>query len=60
MRENLGWAAIYNVLGIPIAAGVLYPAFHVLLTPWVAAAAMAMSSVCVVANSLRLRGWQPR
>jgi len=60
MRENLGWAAVYNVLGIPIAAGVLYPAFHVLLTPWVAAAAMAMSSVCVVANSLRLRGWQPR
>ncbi len=60
MRENLGWAAVYNVLGIPIAAGVLYPAFHVLLTPWVAAAAMAMSSVCVVANSLRLRGWQPK
>lgn len=60
MRENLGWAAVYNVLGIPIAAGVLYPAFHVLLTPWVAAAAMALSSVCVVANSLRLRGWQPK
>ena len=59
MRQNLGWAVGYNIVGIPIAAGVLYPAFHILLTPWIAAAAMAMSSVCVVANSLRLRGWQP-
>jgi P-type Cu+ transporter len=59
MRQNLGWAVGYNIVGIPIAAGVLYPAFHILLTPWMAAAAMAMSSVCVVANSLRLRGWQP-
>ncbi len=59
MRENLVWAAAYNVLGIPLAAGALYPAFHILLTPWIAAAAMALSSVCVLANSLRLRGWQP-
>jgi Cu+-exporting ATPase len=59
MRQNLGWAAGYNVLGIPLAAGLLYPAFHLLLTPWLAAAAMALSSVCVLGNSLRLRGWQP-
>jgi Cu+-exporting ATPase len=59
MRQNLAWAAGYNVLGIPLAAGVLYPAFHILLTPWLAAAAMALSSVCVLANSLRLRRWQP-
>ena len=59
MRQNLGWAVGYNLVGIPLAAGVLYPAFHVLLTPWIAAAAMAMSSVCVVTNSLRLRRWQP-
>jgi Cu+-exporting ATPase len=59
MRQNLGWAVGYNLLGIPIAAGLLYPAFHVLLTPWLAAAAMALSSVCVLTNSLRLRRWQP-
>jgi len=59
MRQNLAWAVGYNVLGIPLAAGVLYPAFHVLLSPWLAAAAMAFSSVSVLANSLRLRGWQP-
>ena len=41
MRQNLVWAAVYNVLGIPLAAGLLYPAFHILLSPWVAAAAMA-------------------
>jgi P-type Cu+ transporter len=57
MRQNLFWAVGYNVLGIPLAAGVFYPAFHVLLTPWLAAAAMAFSSVCVLSNSLRLRGW---
>jgi Cu+-exporting ATPase len=57
MRQNLLWAAGYNLLGIPLAAGVLYPAFHILLSPWVAAAAMALSSVSVLANSLRLRGW---
>ncbi len=59
MRQNLGWAAGYNVIGIPLAAGLLYPAFHLLLTPWLAAAAMALSSVCVLGNSLRLRSWQP-
>lgn len=59
MRQNLGWAVGYNLLGIPLAAGLLYPAFHILLTPWLAAAAMALSSVCVLTNSLRLRRWQP-
>ncbi len=59
MRENLVWAAAYNIVGIPLAAGLLYPAFHILLSPWVAAAAMALSSVSVLMNSLRLRRWQP-
>jgi Cu+-exporting ATPase len=59
MRGNLIWAVAYNVVGIPIAAGLLYPSFHILLSPWVAAAAMALSSVSVLANSLRLRRWQP-
>jgi Cu+-exporting ATPase len=59
MRQNLAWAVGYNLLGIPLAAGVFYPTFHLLLTPWLAAAAMALSSVCVLGNSLRLRGWQP-
>jgi Cu+-exporting ATPase len=59
MRQNLAWAVAYNLLGIPLAAGLLYPAFHILLTPWLAASAMALSSVCVLANSLRLRNWQP-
>ena len=60
MRQNLIWAAAYNVLGIPLAAGLLYPAFHILLNPWLAAAAMAFSSVSVLTNSLRLRHWQPK
>jgi Cu+-exporting ATPase len=59
MRQNLIWAIAYNLLAIPLAAGALYPSFHILLSPWLAAAAMALSSVSVLANSLRLRGWQP-
>jgi Cu+-exporting ATPase len=60
MRQNLGWAFGYNLLGIPIAAGVLYPAFGILLSPAIASAAMALSSVSVLSNSLRLRGFTPR
>ncbi len=58
VRQNLFWALIYNVVGIPIAAGVLYPAFGILLSPIVASAAMALSSISVVGNSLRLRGFR--
>ncbi len=55
MRENLGFALVYNALGVPIAAGVLYPAFGLLLSPMIAALAMSLSSVSVVSNALRLR-----
>ncbi len=55
MRQNLGFAFLYNALGVPVAAGVLYPAFGLLLSPMLAALAMSLSSVSVVANALRLR-----
>ncbi|HET8656989.1 MAG TPA: heavy metal translocating P-type ATPase [Longimicrobiaceae bacterium] len=58
MKENLFWAFVYNVIGIPIAAGVLYPVAGILLSPILASAAMALSSVSVVSNSLRLRRWR--
>jgi Cu+-exporting ATPase len=60
MRQNLFWAFIYNTIGIPVAAGALYPVLHLLLSPILASAAMAFSSVSVVGNSLRLRAWHPR
>ena len=55
VRQNLAFAFVYNLLGIPIAAGLLYPFFGLLLSPMLAAAAMSLSSVCVIANALRLR-----
>jgi Cu+-exporting ATPase len=55
IRQNLVLAFVYNALGIPIAAGVLYPMFGLLLSPMVAAAAMSLSSVSVIGNALRLR-----
>jgi Cu+-exporting ATPase len=56
IRQNLFFAFVYNSVGVPIAAGILYPAFGLLLSPIVAAAAMSFSSVSVIGNALRLRG----
>jgi hypothetical protein len=55
IRENLGFAFIYNRIGVPVAAGVLYPTFGIVLNPMIASAAMALSSVSVITNALRLR-----
>jgi cation transport ATPase len=59
IRQNLLFAFLYNALGIPVAAGLLYPWLGVLLSPMLAGAAMSLSSVSVIANALRLRGFQP-
>lgn len=60
IKENLFWAFIYNIIGIPVAAGVFYLAFGLKLSPMIGAAAMSMSSVCVVSNALRLRFFKPK
>jgi Cu+-exporting ATPase len=59
IRQNLYFAFLYNAIGIPVAAGVLYPPFGILLSPMIAAAAMALSSLSVVSNANRLRSYEP-
>ena len=56
IRQNLFFAFVYNAVGVPVAAGVLYPVFGLLLSPMIGAAAMSLSSVSVIGNALRLRG----
>ena len=60
IRENLFWAFFYNTLGIPLAAGLLYPLLNLKLNPMIGAAAMSFSSVCVVTNALRLKFFKPK
>jgi len=60
IRQNLFFAFIYNTLGVPIAAGVLFPTIGLLLSPAIAAAAMSLSSLSVIGNALRLRGFESR
>ena len=60
IKQNLFWAFLYNSIGIPIAAGVFYSLLGWKLSPMLASAAMSLSSVCVVSNALRLRGWKPK
>ena len=56
IRQNLFFAFVYNAVGVPVAAGALYPVFGILLSPVIAALAMSLSSVSVIGNALRLRG----